>query len=53
MNEGCNSSITELPRIEFTKDVTEISRHVHIYLSVRGADLEECRKHFDEIKGGL
>lgn len=42
-----------LPEIEFAHDITEISRRTHIYIHVRGQTLEECRKHFDEILGGV
>jgi hypothetical protein len=40
----------ELPQIELTYDKTEISKHSHVYISVKGFTLEECRKHFDELK---
>jgi len=46
-------AVTELPQIEFVQDVTEISRHTHTYVHVRGKTLEECRKHFDEILRGV
>lgn len=43
----------DLPQIEFAHDRTEISKHVHVYINVRGASLEECKRYFDEIKEGL
>lgn len=48
-----DESVSGLPQIEVTKVITEISRHTHIYVHVRGKTLDECRKHFDEILRGV
>jgi len=48
MSDG--DSVTELPSIEYTRNKTTIDTHNHLYIHVKGRSLEECRKHFDEIK---
>lgn len=45
-------SNNQLPCIEFTSATTEISKNTYVSLLIRGETLEECRKHFDEIREG-
>jgi hypothetical protein len=42
-------SVIELPQIVFQKTVITPDRHNYINLEVRGNDLEECQRHFDEL----
>ena len=39
----------ELPQIVYQKTSVTIDKHDYINIEVRGKNLTECRKHFDEI----
>jgi hypothetical protein len=44
---------SERPEIEFSKTIIKDLVHEHFYLKVKGKNLDECRKHFDELKKEL
>jgi len=44
---------TEKPEIEFSKTTIKGLEHEHIYLKVKGKNLDEFRKHFDDLKKEL
>jgi len=44
---------SEKCEIEFSKTTTHGLDHDHFYLKIKGKNLEECRKHFDELKQEL
>lgn len=43
----------ELAQIECTVENSNINEHKRVYVNVKGKTLEECRKHFDEIRRGV
>jgi hypothetical protein len=47
------NAVTELPQIVFQKTKIIPTLHEYINLEVRGQTLDECRKHFDQILGGV
>jgi hypothetical protein len=40
----------EISQIEYTKEESNINSHTRICINVKGNNLDECRKHFDEIR---
>ncbi len=48
-NRVLNNSSTDLPRMVFKKVTQSDAGRVEVYLSVRGPDLGECKKHLEEF----
>lgn len=40
-------------QIECTVEKSNINEHKRVYVNVKGETLEECRKHFDEVRRDL
>lgn len=41
----------EIPHIYYSKEIVDGLRATKQTIEIRGKDLEDCRKHFDEILG--